>query len=131
METKLPIVQLPAGEDTVTVKLINAVNFGPAILNRFMAPPVPSVTTHKTHSPSLCFLIEHGSGRKLVWDLGIRKDFDNYAPSIATYIPTTNYDIQVKVNVIDILEENGIRGNEIEAIIWRQVNCPSRQHRES
>ncbi|OBT65163.1 hypothetical protein VE03_04791 [Pseudogymnoascus sp. 23342-1-I1] len=118
METKSPIVQLPAGGETVTVKLINAVNFGPAILNRFMAPPVPSVTTHKTHSPSLCFLIEHGSGRKLVWDLGIRKDYNNYAPSIASYIPTTNYDIQVKVNVIDILEENGIRGNEIEAVIW-------------
>lgn len=131
MDTKLPIVQFPAGEDTVTVKLINPVNFGPAVLNRFMAPAVPGVTTHKTHSPSLCFLIEHGSGRKLVWDLGIRKDYQNYAPSIATYIPTTNYDIQVKKNVIDILEENGIPGNEVEAVIWRQVNCPQGHHLES
>ena len=131
METKSPIVQLPAGEDIVSVKLINAVNFGPANISRFMAPLVPNVTTHKTHSPSLCFLIEHGSGRKLVWDLGIRKDYDNYAPSIAKYIPTTNYDIQVKVNVIDILEESGIPGNEIEAVIWRQVNKPKGYHPES
>jgi hypothetical protein len=27
---------------------------------------------------------------------------------VANYIPTTNYDIQVSKNVIDILEENGI-----------------------
>lgn len=83
-----------------------------------MGPPVPGLETFET-SPSLTFLLEHPSGRKLVWDLGIRKDFHNYSKSIADYIPTTNYDIRVTKNVVDILEENGITGSEIEAVIWR------------
>lgn len=102
------------------VALINSVNFGPAILQRFMAPPVPGLETFKS-SPSLSFFIEHKSGRKLVFDLGIRKDYENYAPSIVKYLPTTNYNIEVVRNVADILKENGVPLDEIEAVIWRSV----------
>ncbi|KAJ5388661.1 hypothetical protein N7509_011202 [Penicillium cosmopolitanum] len=109
----------PAGQ-AITVKLINTVNFGPAQLHRFMAPPVPGMETHPSN-PSFSFLLEHSSGRKLVFDLGIRKDYQNYAPKIAEYIPTTKYQIEVTKNVIDILEEEGIKGEDIEAVIWRRV----------
>lgn len=118
-ETSLPI-KLPRGEEIVIVKLINLVNFGPATLTRFMAPDVPGLETFKS-CPSLCFLIEHPSGRKVVWDLGIRKDHHNYAPSIANYLPSTKYNIEVKQNVADILEESGLALTEIEAVIWRCV----------
>ncbi|KAK7420264.1 hypothetical protein QQX98_002919 [Neonectria punicea] len=111
-------VQVPAGWETIVVKLINPVNFGPAILKRFMAPPVPGLETFQT-SPSFSFLLEHPSGRKLVFDLGIRKDYNNYSPSIAEYLPSTNYDIQVQKNVVEILEKAGIAAQEIEAVIWR------------
>jgi len=111
-------VKLPSGDIAVKVSVINPVNFGPAILERFMAPPVPMLETFKT-APSLTFILEHPSGRRLVWDLGIRKDYQNYSKPIADYLPTTNYDIQVTKNVVDILEENGIKGSEIEAVIWR------------
>ncbi|KAH7029588.1 metallo-beta-lactamase superfamily protein [Microdochium trichocladiopsis] len=110
-------VQLPAGEQVVTVRLLNPVNFGPAILQRFMAPPVPGLDTFKS-SPSLSFLLEHPSGRRLVFDLGIRKDYSNYAPSVAEYIPTTKYNIEVTHNVVEILEEAGIAPSSIEAVIW-------------
>jgi hypothetical protein len=115
---KSPLIQLPAGEQVVTVKLINPVNFGPAILQRFMAPPVPGLETFKS-SPSFSFLLEHPSGRKLVFDLGIRKDYSNYAPSVAEYIPTTKYNIEVEKNVVDILSDAGIEPSSIEAVIWR------------
>lgn len=85
-----------------------------------MAPPVPGMETHPSN-PSFSFLLEHSSGRKLVFDLGIRKDYQNYAPKIAEYIPTTKYQIEVTKNVIDILEEEGIKGEDIEAVIWRRV----------
>ncbi|KAJ5638499.1 hypothetical protein N7528_000889 [Penicillium herquei] len=107
---------IPPGE-VITVKLINTVNFGPAQLHRFMGPPVPGMETHPSN-PSFSFLLEHSSGRKLVFDLGIRKDYQNYAPKIAQYIPTTKYNIEVTKNVIDVLEENGIPGEQIEAVIW-------------
>lgn len=115
-----PIVDLPPGKETISVKMINPVNFGPSVIKRFMTPPVPGLETFKS-APSLSFVLEHPSGRKLVWDLGIRKDYGNYAPRIATYIPTTNYDIQCEKNVIDILQEHGVEGKDIEAVIWRQV----------
>ncbi|CAG9996110.1 unnamed protein product [Clonostachys byssicola] len=115
--TPTPHLELPRGEAMQAVKLINPVNFGPAILQRFMAPPVPGLETFKS-SPSLSFLLEHRSGRKLVFDLGIRKDHENYAPSIVKYLPTTKYNIEVVGNVADILEQNGVSLDEIEAVIW-------------
>ncbi|KAI1880418.1 hypothetical protein JX265_002039 [Neoarthrinium moseri] len=110
-------LQLPAGREVVTVKLMNPVNFGPAILERFMAPPVPGLETFKT-SPSHSFLLEHPLGRKLVFDLGIRKDYQNYSPKIAAYIPTTKYNIEATKNVVEILEEGGIEPKDVEAVIW-------------
>lgn len=121
MTNKMPstrIVDIPPGEQTISVKMMVPVNFGPSIIKRFMTPPVPGLETFKS-SPSLSFLLEHPSGRKLVWDLGIRKDYTNYSPKIATYIPTTKYDIQVTKNVVEILEESDISPKDIEAVIWR------------
>jgi hypothetical protein len=58
---------IPNGS-TLTVRLINPVNFGYAEIGRFMTPPVPGFD-YFPKIPSLCFLLEHPSGRKLVWDL--------------------------------------------------------------
>lgn len=113
-----PLVELPPGQEAISVKMINPVNFGPAIIRRFMEPPVSGVEKKKP-GPVLTFLLEHSSGKKLVFDLGIRKDYQNYAPVVAEYIPTTNYDIRVTKNVVDILEESGIPGSSIDAVIWR------------
>ena len=110
-------VKLPAGQTTITVKLINPVTFGPSILERFMAPPVPGLETFDA-VPSNCFLLEHPSGRKLVWDLGIRKDYQNYAPKIAEYIPTTKYNIELHRSVSEVLTDAGIELKDIEAVIW-------------
>lgn len=114
------LFEIPPGE-TITVKLINPVNFGPSHLKRFMTPQVPGLDTF-ARNPAFSFLLEHSSGRKLVFDLGIRKDYQNYAPKIANYIPTTGYNIEVTHNVADILQEHGIAPKEIEAVIWRCVS---------
>lgn len=116
-----PVVEVPPGDTVVNVRMINPVNFGPAIIKRFMEPPIPHVEK-KRPGPVLTFFLEHPSSQKLAFDLGIRKDYHNYAPMIAQYIPTTNYDIQVSKNVVDILEENDIPGESINAVIWRYVN---------
>lgn len=118
MPSYKPLFEVPPGDVAISVKLINPVNFGPAIINRFMEPAVPGVDKKKP-GPVLTFLLEHPTGKRIVFDLGIRKDYQNYAPTIANYIPTTNYDIQVTHNVIDILEENGIPGSSIDGVIWR------------
>ncbi len=116
--------KIPPGQAIAKLSLINPVNFGPAVLKGLMGPPIPYVTTlgpESSRAPSLSFFIEHSSGRRLVWDLGIRKDWQNYAPVIANYIPTRNYTIEVEKSVIEILEDQGIKGQSIEAVIWRHV----------
>ncbi|KAM5344096.1 hypothetical protein ACJ41O_012633 [Fusarium nematophilum] len=117
MPDRRPSISIPPGEAIQAVRLINPVNFGPAIIKRFMEPPVPGLETF-TSSPSLSFLLEHRSGRKLVFDLGIRKDYENYSPTIAKYIPTTNYDIKVMGSVADILRDNGVSLDRVEGVIW-------------
>ncbi|RDL29819.1 Uncharacterized protein BP5553_10684 [Venustampulla echinocandica] len=119
MAASHPKFKIPPGQSIAAIKLINAVNFGPATLKGMMGPPIPHVLTFGADLvPSLSFLLEHSSGRRLVWDLGIRKDWHNHAPKIAEYIPTRNYTIEVTKNVIDVLEENGIKGSSVEAVIW-------------
>jgi hypothetical protein len=122
MSESRPQFKIPSGKPISSIRLINPVNFGPAVLKGLMGPPIPGVTTlgpDSDRAPSLSFFIEHCSGRRLVWDLGIRKDWQGYAPVIANYIPTRNYTVEVTKNVIDILEERGIKGESIEAVIWR------------
>ncbi|KAL4734914.1 beta-lactamase-like protein [Aspergillus similis] len=109
-------LQIPPGA-SITVRLINPVNFGPSRLERFMAPRVPGLEGF-ARNPTLSFLLEHSSGRKLVFDLGIRKDYQNYAPKIAEYIPTTGYKIEVEKNVVDTLEEQGVAVEDVEGVIW-------------
>ena len=120
MADSQPLLEIPPGEVALTVRMVNPVNFGPAIVKRFMEPPVPGYDKKKP-GPVLTFLLEHPSRQKLVFDLGIRKDCQNYAPVIANYIPTTNYDIQVEKNLVEILHEGGVSGESIDAIIWRYV----------
>ncbi|CAI4215978.1 unnamed protein product [Parascedosporium putredinis] len=111
-----PQHEIPSG-DTIKVSMINTVNFGPGNVAKLMGPPVPYVE-HFGTSPALSFLLEHSSGRKLVFDLGVRKDYLNLAPKISNYIPTTPYKFDVTQDVIEVLEENGIKGEDIEAVIW-------------
>lgn len=70
--------------------------------------------------PVFSFLIEHASGRKLVFDLGVRKDFHNLAPiwSKVKAILGESSKIEVKQGVREILEEHGVPGSDIEAVIW-------------
>lgn len=111
-------IQLPPGEVVVRVSMMSPAVFGPVVLERFVAPAVPGLDTLGA-IPSLCFLLEHPTGRKLVWDLAIRKDYHNYAPDIAAYIPTTNYTIHAPQNVADILQDNGVDLHHVEAVVWR------------
>ncbi|KAJ4393595.1 hypothetical protein N0V93_002808 [Gnomoniopsis smithogilvyi] len=72
------------------------------------------------NAPSFSFLVEHLSGRKLVFDLGVRKDYHNMAPiwmKMAAALGNSTK-IEVKQGVRAILEEHGVPGSSIEAIIW-------------
>lgn len=51
--------------------------------------------------------------------LRIREGYLNYAPKIVQGIQTTQYNIEMAKNAADILEENRIKGENIEVDIGR------------
>ncbi|KAL8833661.1 MAG: hypothetical protein Q9170_004147 [Blastenia crenularia] len=70
-------------------------------------------------APTYCFLISHGD-RHVLFNLGVRKDRENYAPEIVSLIEATTV-IKLGSDVATILELDnslGIHSTDIEAVIW-------------
>ncbi|KAK9371441.1 beta-lactamase-like protein [Lipomyces chichibuensis] len=112
-----PDLKIPNGSTAVNVRIIDSTT-------RMTLPAahlvLPEIGQHNTLSgvPSFSFLIEHPSGRKLVFDLGLRKDFKNLPSVVQTFLAQFGWEITVQKNVSEILEENGVPSSTIEAVIW-------------
>lgn len=66
-------------------------------------------------------LIEHPSGRRLIYDLGMRKDWQNAPPSLnlQKYFDDGIVEVlEASKNVSEILEQGGLALEEIEGVIW-------------
>ena len=75
----------------------------------------------KVQSGSWCFLIEHSAGRKLLYDLGTRKDWENLPPAIGLQGLIDGgvvNEFKVDKGVADILIEGGVDAGHVEGIIW-------------
>lgn len=69
--------------------------------------------------PSYSFLISNGS-RHLLWDLGIRKDWENMAPKVLETVKKMGA-LNIDKDTAQILDEDetvGIKSKDIEAVIW-------------
>lgn len=69
------------------------------------------------NAPVYSFLVEHSTGRKVVFDLGVPKDYWNMSPTVTAI--TKEWDVNVEKNVADILVENRVPLQSIEAVVWR------------
>lgn len=81
----------------------------------------PTIQGHDLlQCPAYSFLIEHLSGRKILYDLGTRKDWENLPPLVRGLLKHHDLTIKVQKNVPEILEESGIpvANGAIEALIW-------------
>ncbi|KAK7446498.1 hypothetical protein CaCOL14_010907 [Colletotrichum acutatum] len=67
--------------------------------------------------PCLVFLVESSTGRKVLFDLGLRKDWKNLSPVSLSEIQNDNIDIKVEEDIIDILKREGIDPGDIEAVV--------------
>ncbi|KAF7328059.1 Metallo-beta-lactamase superfamily protein [Mycena kentingensis (nom. inval.)] len=73
--------------------------------------------------PLYSFLVEHGSGRRLVFDLGVRKDPLNLSPSAAAKFVRGNViPNKLEKDMLDMLEDAGIPGESIESIVWSHTH---------
>lgn len=104
-------------QSTVRVRIIDTtsyINDLPAA--PFLYPKFPGLS--RLSGPSFSFLIEHGSLRSLLFDLGIRKDWENLPPVTARRIEAMKLTVEVKKGVREQLEEHGVNVKSIEGIIW-------------
>jgi glyoxylase-like metal-dependent hydrolase (beta-lactamase superfamily II) len=68
--------------------------------------------------PSYSFLVEHpSSGRRVLFDLAIRKDYETLPPAVQKFLIDVNWVIEMEKDVVDILAECGIKSGDIEAVI--------------
>lgn len=83
-----------------------------------MEPHIPGHDYLK--APAFSSFIEHRSGRKLVYDLGVRKDWHNFSPKTAEILQQPGWKVTVPHGVADYLQHNGVdvAAGAIEAVIW-------------
>jgi len=63
-------------------------------------------------------LIEHESGRKLLFDLGVPTDWQDMAPAVADRLKSSGWEISVEKPALQILKEQNVDAQSIEAIVW-------------
>ena len=103
----------------VKVSVINA-SF---LLNIPIKPCVtPVVPGHdELNVPCFVFLVENPEGRRVLFDLGTRKDWENLPAVALKEISEDGIRIEVERDVVDILNSGGISADDIEAVVLRYL----------
>ncbi|KAF8489688.1 Metallo-hydrolase/oxidoreductase [Gautieria morchelliformis] len=70
----------------------------------------------------MAFLLRHSQNdKKIIFDLGARKDWENYPPSIQEAIRAL-FKVKVPVDVVDSLRRGGLEAENIDLIILSHVH---------
>ncbi|KIY02267.1 uncharacterized protein Z520_02405 [Fonsecaea multimorphosa CBS 102226] len=114
----VPPLDIPPSTNTVTVRIIDSTSQLTAHMSMIVEPHIPGHDLLRC--PAYSFLVEHPSGRKLLYDLGTRKDWQNFSPVVNQLLKDHDLTVEVKKDVAEILEDHGVPAGEgaIEAIIW-------------
>ncbi|KAK5117876.1 hypothetical protein LTR85_008650 [Meristemomyces frigidus] len=116
----VPPMNAPASSVTVKVSAIDTtLRVGGMQANFLWKEKIEGFDNFKFGTWSL--LIEHPSGRKLLYDLGARKDWENVAPGVGLKQMVDAGVVQgrsVERNVAEILTDGGVDLHDIEGIIW-------------
>lgn len=99
---------VPPSENTVRVRMIDSTARFTLRAESFFQPSQPGLQYYEV--PDVAFMIEHEpSGRAVMFDLGVRKDYWNL-PKVMLHRLSTEVISNVKVDrdVPDILRDNGI-----------------------
>jgi glyoxylase-like metal-dependent hydrolase (beta-lactamase superfamily II) len=115
-------VLIPVSQNTVEVSIVDTTSFMSGFpASTFVEPDVPGFETMS--AGSYAFVIKHkhpGSRGKydtLVFDLCVRKDWENLPKTFVQGIKAAGFGISVEKDVATILRENGQDLNEVGAII--------------
>jgi glyoxylase-like metal-dependent hydrolase (beta-lactamase superfamily II) len=87
----------------------------------FVEPPIPG---HEyLEAPCFSFLIQHpAQDRSLVFDLGIKKDWENWPPPLYERIVGNGGRPFVPKDVREVLDEHGFDTKSLEAVVWSHAH---------
>lgn len=116
-----PPVEIPASQHTVEISIIDTTSYMSGFpASTFVEPNVPGFDLMSAGSYG--YIIKHPrSGSKydtIIFDLGVRKDWENLPETFVAAIKESSADIRVEKDVATILSEAGQDLNEVGAIIW-------------
>jgi glyoxylase-like metal-dependent hydrolase (beta-lactamase superfamily II) len=113
-----PPLNIPPSPHHVHVQLIDTTSqINGIAIAPFFEPPIKGHDT--LNCPAFSFLITHPTlKRSLLFDLGVRKDWENLPPKVAGALKHYGWDIKVEKDVKMILEEGGVNLTGIEGVIW-------------
>ena len=113
----MPHISIPSSDSTVRVRAIDTKTYISLHTSRFMEPEIAGFET--LNLTSVCFLIEnHQLNKRVLFDCGARKDFENYSPATKARLNVIIKGIKIEADVNDILVEAGIDLKSIDSIIW-------------
>ncbi|KAI4190992.1 MAG: hypothetical protein L6R41_000442 [Letrouitia leprolyta] len=113
---------IPESSSTVDIHIIDSTSRIKGIpISLFMEPEI------KGHDivdcPAFSFLIEHrATSTKLLFDLGVRKDWEKLSTKIYDRIKAGGWSVTVEKGVADILKDNGVEPASVNAIIWSHLH---------
>ncbi|TKX20649.1 hypothetical protein C1H76_7035 [Elsinoe australis] len=113
-----PDLNVPSSDSTVKVSCVDSTTYLKLPMGPFLQPDYKG--KESLTCPAFGFLIQHPSGKQIMFDLGTRKDWQNLPKSIADKIKELNWSVDIKKNISEVLQENGVdvAGGAISAVIW-------------
>ncbi|KAF7365324.1 Metallo-beta-lactamase superfamily protein [Mycena venus] len=110
---------IPASAATVSLKAFNVIHDMSAVSVPAGGMMQPVLAGHETfHPPIFAFLIQHTTtGRRVMFDLGVRKDPENAAPPIAAAFAAGFIAMPVERDIVEQLIDDGVDLESISAVI--------------
>ena len=112
-----PGLNLPKSSNTVEISIINTTTNLVAPAKSFVQPIIKG---HETiNMPTFSFIIKHkGSGKTILFDIGSRKDWWNFAPTVNSLIRAVIPGLNIAKGVDEILTEGGVNIQDVDGIVW-------------
>lgn len=113
-----PLLNIPQSDSIVKVSVVNSTSFVKLPIDSFLQPHYKG--KDYLTGPTYCFFMQHSSGKHILFDLGIRKDWENLSPVLVDNFKKKKWELGAEKNIADILLENGVdvAKGDIDTVIW-------------
>ncbi|KAI6082335.1 beta-lactamase-like protein [Hypoxylon rubiginosum] len=115
-------LNIPASTSTVNVSIINTTGTIRGLdPQRFFEPKIPGHDW--LAAPIYSFLVQHPTlNRTFVFDLGLRKDWQNFPPHFLAGLKAAGAVLDVPKGVREVLDDQGVDTKAIEAVVWSHMH---------